>query len=379
MRHKVQIMVISQSNLMDEVDAVVIGAGVVGCATARALTQVGLKPWVFEQGPRIAEGVTSRNSGVIHAGIYYPPGSAKAEYCIRGNRMLYDWCEEKGVDFRRCGKWIVGDLDSQADLEALVSNAKQSGAKGLKWGSHSEIEAALPGVRAEIGVYSDTTGIVDAFQFSRSLLSAAEDLGAETLVESQVLGIEILGTGKYLVETSRGAVQTGLIFNCAGLFSDEIAKMVGIFRYRIYPWRGDYFRLNRRFRYSNLIYPVKKKGEPGLGIHLTVGLDGSCRLGPDVEYLGSKTDFLPREDKVQKFLQAGQKYLKDLDLSDLSYESCGIRPKLRAPEDSADPDFVISQDLPGFVNLVGIESPGLTSAMAIAEQAVALATGKGIR
>lgn len=349
---------------------IVIGAGVVGCAVAHQLAKRGLSPVILERGESIAEGVTSRNSGVIHAGIYYPPKTLKAETCIRGNALLYEWCAKHGVLAKKTGKWIVGAKSEEDTLEFWHQNALKCGAKGLRRGSAGEMKKLQElGVISDVGVYSENSGIVDAYEFTRSLQTAAEELGAQIILNADVQSIE-RGTNGYRVATTRGELDAEYVVNSAGLHADEIAKMAGVELYEIHPCRGDYFKIPKYGNLSHLIYPIKKKNDPGLGIHLTLGLDGSCKLGPDAEYVPSKTDFsapLDLKEKRKMFFESARKYLKNLSLEDLQYDTCGIRPKLRPPGAKDGNDFIISEDIPGFVNLVGIESPGLTAALAIAE------------
>ncbi len=348
----------------------IVGAGVVGCAVAKELAARGRNPWVLEQGPRIAEGVTSRNSGVVHGGIYYPPGSLKAESCNRGRERLYEWCARTGVNFRRTGKWIIGDATEESELEALQKNAEKSGAR-VRRGTIAEIRNALPGIRAEIGLFSPDTGIVDPAELCRSLRMNAEENGATFLTDCAVTGIEALSGGGYRLLTVRGPIDADWIVNVAGLHSDEIARLAKVEKYRIYPCRGEYFRIPPLPGIDTLIYPVKKKNSPGLGIHLTLGLDGSHRLGPDAVYVESKNDFSPPSDLEAKrdlFLRSAKRFIPGLRETDLQYDSCGIRPKLRAPHETAEKDFVLSEDAPALINLVGIESPGLTGAMDLAQR-----------
>lgn len=361
---------------IEKVPAIVIGAGILGCAVAHKLASAGIEPWVFESGPRIAEGITSRNSGVIHSGIYYPPSSLKAKSCVRGQALLYEWCKKTGVPHRKTGKWIVAPLSARDSLFATFQNAQRSGAPGLTWVDQScKIEQALPAVIADFGIHCPASGIVDPYEYSRSFRISAESKGAQFLLGTPVLEIERLSTGNYRIDTARGQVESEIIINCGGLYSDEIAKRVGIDRYRIYPWRGDYFRLRSPLQFDSLVYPFKPRGAAGLGVHLTLSLDGSYRLGPDIRYLGDKDDFSPPENlgEIKKlFLDAASAYLKDISLDQLSYDSCGIRPKLRSPEDDQEKDFILSEDLPGFVNMIGIESPGLTAALDLADRVISL-------
>lgn len=361
-----------------QTQTVVIGAGVIGCAVAAELARGGKKPIVLEAGARIAEGITSRNSGVIHAGIYYKPGSLKAESCVRGNALLYEWCAAKGVPHQRTGKWIVAaSSEDEPELLGLYDNARACGAGGLSLRKQSEVERDLPNVRATAAIFSAGTGIVDPYELSRSLIDDASDNGAEVFTQARVTAIERRTAGGYTLQTERGPVACDSVVNAAGLMADEIAAMAGAGRYRIYPCRGDYFRVRGNVPVAALVYPVRSRAAPGLGIHLTLGLDGSLRLGPDARYVASKVDFSePADVKALRevFFAAASRYLIGLKPDRLEYDSCGIRPKLRAPGDAEESDFVLREDLPGFINLVGIESPGLTAALDLAKRVARLLT-----
>jgi L-2-hydroxyglutarate oxidase LhgO len=354
---------------------VVIGAGVVGCAVARELAGRGKQTLVLERGARSGEGTTSRNSGVIHAGLYYPPNSLKANLCLRGKALLYEWCAAHGVRHRKVGKWIVGSAAEEPDLAALHDNAVRAGATGLTRATVQRLRQDLPGVRAEIALHSAETGIVDPVELCRSLQTSAEERGAEFVFQSAVTGIARAGAG-YRLESSRGPIDAELVVNAAGLYADDIARLAGVAKYRIFPCRGDYFSVSPGAGLPDqLVYPVQRKGALGVGVHLTLALDGSLRLGPDTRYVESKEDvgeFPGLEAKRRAFLDAAKRYLPALTLDQLRYDSCGLRPKLRAPADAEERDFVVAEDLPGFVNLVGIDSPGLTAALAIAERVGAM-------
>ena len=352
-----------------EIDVLIIGAGVIGCAVASQLSsKSNLSIAVLEAGPRIAEGTTSRNSGVIHAGLYYPPESLKAQACIRGNALLYEWAEKSGVPFKRIGKLVVAQGEGQrAELEKTFKNAKLSGASGLSLLGKKEVNALEPHITHDSALWSPQTGVVDPYELSRSLRLDAESKGVHFLLNTPVTQIDReIGLSTYLVATRDEKFRSRIIINCAGLHSDEIARMVGIDQYVIYPCRGNYFSFRPVHRYQHLIYPVKDPLSPGLGVHLTIDIAGRYKLGPDVEYVDSKTDFSPAEHKLESFHIAAQKLFGSFPASQLSFDSCGIRPKLRSPDDKAEKDFVLSEDLPGFINLIGIESPGLTSALALA-------------
>jgi L-2-hydroxyglutarate oxidase LhgO len=233
------------------------------------------------------------------------------------------------------------------------------------------VRAREPTIEAAAALWCPETGIVDAVELARSLAADAAEHGALVLTQAKVRAISRNG-GSYDLDTARGPVRAGRIVNAAGLHADEVAALAGVTRYRIHPWRGDYFRYTPRARHQHLIYPVRRRGAAGLGVHLTLDLAGRCRLGPDVEHVARKDDYSPREDKLPAFLEAARTLFGAVSADQLAYDGCGIRPKLRAPGDSEEKDFVLSEDLPGFIDLVGIESPGLTAALALAERVAAL-------
>jgi L-2-hydroxyglutarate oxidase LhgO len=349
---------------------VIIGAGVVGCSIAQQLCEAGLSVIVLEKNSRIADGVTSRNSGVIHAGLYYPRDSLKAESCIAGNRKIYQWCSTANVPHLRCGKWVIGGESQRGELEDCYEAAKLAGAKDISWGTDRQIQdLAKFGVSASFGFFSAASGIVDPYALAQSFRVSAEAMGGTFVCDTNVTGIERSSSGDFLLHTSRGPVESEILINAAGLYSDRIHQMLGFPEPEIYPYRGDYFRVSRRGAIPHLIYPVKQKNAAGLGIHLTIGLDGSCKLGPDVSFASSKEQFsIPEnmEEKRKLFWEAGRVYLNDLNFEDLHYDTCGIRPKLRAFSEKAEKDFILREYLPGYIALLGIESPGLTAAIHLA-------------
>jgi L-2-hydroxyglutarate oxidase LhgO len=355
-----------------EVDVAVVGGGVVGCAIASALARAKRTVVLLEGGERLGDGITSRNSGVIHSGLYYPPQSLKARSCVRGNALLYEWATAHDVPHARPGKLVIArDSAAVLDLEALAANALASGAPGVELVSPEFVRAREPSIEAAGALWCPRTGIVDAVELARSLATDAAGNGALVLTHARVRAIA--RDGDYELDTARGPVRAARVVNAAGLHADEVAALAGVTRYRIHPWRGDYFRYTPRARHQHLIYPVRKRGAAGLGVHLTLDLAGRCRLGPDVEHVTRKDDYSPREEKLPAFLEAARALFGAVTAEQLAYDGCGIRPKLRAPGDAEEKDFVVSEDLPGLINLVGIESPGLTAALALAEQVTAMA------
>ncbi len=353
-----------------DVDAVVIGAGVVGAAVARALAVSGRSVWLLEARSRLGGETTERNSGVIHAGLYYPADSAKTRLCLRGNRLLHAWAEARGVAHRRCGKLIVArDEAEEAGLEKLYHHGLAVGAGPLERLGADALARLEPGVRGRAAVLSPWTGVIDPVELTASLIADARSHGAETLTSAAVTALEPI-PGGWRVTSARGEVEATRVINAAGLYADRVARLAGVDDYEIHPCRGDYFWLKARRAYRHLVYPMKVPGAAGLGIHLTLDVDGRARLGPDVEWVDARDAYAPAEHKRAKFAEAARSLLEDVRDEDLSYDACGIRPKLRAPHEREERDFVISEDRPGLVNLVGIESPGLTSSLALAEEVV---------
>lgn len=356
----------------DGVDVAVVGAGVVGCAVAMRLSQAGLSVVVLEALPRIAEGITSRNSGVLHSGLYNPPGWLKSQACVRGQALAYEWAARYGVWHARTGKLVVATQPAQCEeLERLHANALASGARGCSLISATLAKELEPSVPAVAAIHCQQTGIIDPVEFTQSLAAVAQQHGALVLTHARVGTMARVSMG-WELHTARGDLHAHAVVNAAGLYADDVAAMTGTSCPTIHPCRGDYFRLNSCVDYHHLVYPVKDKRLAGLGVHLTLSCGGGYRLGPDAEYVTAKDDFHAAEHKLETFHQAAQSLLGPLHPSQLVYDSCGIRPKLRGPDDAEERDFLFTWDGTSLVNLVGIESPGLTSALDLADRVAAL-------
>jgi L-2-hydroxyglutarate oxidase LhgO len=366
-----------------EVDVLVVGAGVVGLAAGAALARRGRSVLVLERREAIAREITSRNSEVIHAGLYYPEGSLKATLCVLGREAVYERCERLRLPHRQTGKIVVAtSADELPRLEALHRQAERNGVPGLRWLDAGEIRAREPHVRAVAGFLSPRTGILDAHALALSFAAEGEAHGMQIALRTEVVGLEPAGGGWRVA--ARGADGEGAtllaatVVNAAGLVADRIAALAGIdpdaAGYRLHPCKGDYFALapGAPLRFAGLVYPLH--GQAGLGVHVTLDLGGRVRLGPDTEYVSA-----PRYDvdpgKAEAFAAAAGRYLPELRAEWLAPDYAGVRPKLAGPG-VAFRDFVIAEEsgrgLAGLVSLIGIESPGLTAAPAIAERVAAL-------
>jgi L-2-hydroxyglutarate oxidase LhgO len=359
---------------MEEVECLVIGAGVVGLAVARALACTGREVIVVEREEAIGTQTSSRNSEVIHAGIYYPRDSLMARFCVMGRQALYDYCATRGVPHSRCGKFVVATDQAEADqLGSIAARARLNGVQDLVEIDVSQALALEPALRCTAALHSPSTGIVDSHALMLSLQGEAENRGAMIVLNCPFLGGKP-DRGGFVVDLGGDMPMTlraRLVVNSAGLFApDIVARIEGIgpaYVPQAYYARGIYFMLSGRSPFSRLIYPVPVAG--GLGTHLTIDLAGQARFGPDVEWIDS-IDYSVDASRLPLFAAAIRRYWPDLDESRLHPGYAGIRPKI-VPPHVARQDFVIQgsdvHGLTGLINLFGIESPGLTASLAIAD------------
>lgn len=369
-----------------ELDVAVVGAGAVGLAVAAALARGGRSVVILESEDGIARGTTSRNSQVIHAGLYYPEGSWKARLCVAGREQLYERCARLGIPHRQIGKLVVAVAPEElAVLERIRALGTANGAPDLELIDGDAVQRLEPAVRAVAALRSPATGIVDAHALCLSWLAEAEAYGAALALRHEVVSIEQEG-GSWQVEASepdggRAVLSCAAVVNAAGLSGDRIAALAGIdidaCGWRQHLCKGDWFAVapGAPLRVQRLVYPVPSGA--GLGVHVTLDLGGRMRLGPDTEYVdGIRYDVDP--GKAAAFAAAAGRYLPGLRAEWLAPDQAGIRPKLAGPGE-AFRDFVIDEGSErgqaGLVNLIGIESPGLTAAPAIAERVVELLSG----
>lgn len=367
--------------MVERVDSIVIGAGVVGLAVARALAQTGREVIVVERHGHIGEETSSRNSEVIHAGIYYPTGSLKAQACVAGKHALYAFCDRHGVTVNRCGKLIVAVNPAEIPvLERLKATAEANGVPDLTWLDPSEAAALEPQVRCSKALLSPSTGIVDSHGFMLALQGDAEADGAMIAFNTPVESAAV-AEGGLVLETGGDqpmTVAANLVVNAAGLSAVPFAAAIDGFPADRLPAprfaKGNYFALTGKPPFSRLVYPVPEPG--GLGVHATIDLGGQVRFGPDVEWVPGLHDRIYDVDprRADAFYGAIRRYWPDLADGALSPDYSGLRPKLVGPGEPA-ADFVIQgpaeHGVAGLVNLLGIESPGLTASLALADRVVA--------
>lgn len=357
-----------------DIDAIVIGAGVIGLATARELAIAGLSVIVLESTDAIGTGTSSRNSEVIHAGLYYPQGSLKARFCVEGRRRLYDYCESHGVAHRRCGKLIVANSDDEvAVLEGLKAKGEANGCDDLRMISGEEARRLEPVLSCMAALVSPSTGIIDSHGYMLALRGNAEENGAAIALMSPFKRAEVTDSGfKVFVGGAEPMSLTcRFLVNAGGLHASQIASRIDGLSPALVPEtryaKGNYFMLSGRAPFNRLIYPAPHAH--GLGVHLTLDMGGQARFGPDVEWV-EEIDYAVDPRRSDGFAEAVRRYWPAMPDDALTPGYSGIRPKIGDPNAPAS-DFRIDgpevHGIAGLVNLFGIESPGLTSSLAIAE------------
>jgi L-2-hydroxyglutarate oxidase LhgO len=367
---------------MDKVDCVVIGAGVVGLAVARAMARSGRETVVVERHATIGMETSSRNSEVIHAGIYYPTGSLKAELCIAGRDLLYRYCEEHDIPHRRCGKLIVATSDAQCGkLTAIAKQAHTNGCHQVRTLTAGEARAREPALSCIAALHSPMTGILDTHAFMLALQGDAAHAGAAFAFDSRVDGGKACEDGIILSVSSGDGdgieLLAACVVNCAGLWAPSVARSIKGLASSDIPEphfaKGNYYALSGTAPFSHLIYPVPESA--GLGVHLTLDLAGQARFGPDVEWLtvdGSNIDYRVDPLRAMSFYSAIRSYWPALPDGALQPAYAGIRPKISGPDGPAADFLFATHGVPQYLGLYGIESPGLTASLAIAEHVLNL-------
>jgi glycerol-3-phosphate dehydrogenase len=366
---------------VDQANIVIIGGGVVGCAIARTLSTRWTDVFLLEALPKIGMGASSRNSGVIHSGLYYLPGSLKARHCVRGNQLTYEFCAAHGVPHRRTGKLVVASSHAETEeLAALLKIGEANGVENMRIIDRAAIRAREPHVEGLQAIEIPSTGIVGSEELVKAYARIASDQGAHIVVHAKVDRLEPSRDGIQVTSTA-GEIETRCLINSAGLFADEIAEMLGspLANHKIYPVRGEYCELvrSRQDWVRGLVYPLPHPEGVSLGVHLTKTVWGNVLVGPTARYVDEKNNYERDREPIEAFARGAKLLLPELEPSDLIPAYSGIRAKLTPPcrhGEKRFADFIIERDsqFPRVVQLMGIESPGLTSAPAIAEHVLDL-------
>lgn len=385
---------------MYENDVIIIGAGGIGCAVARELSRYELNITVLEKECDVAGGISGRNSAVVHAGFNNRPGSLMAKLCVRGNEGFEKICRQLDVPYHKTGKLLVAfDEEDREILRGIIAQGEANGCKGLRLVDQTELQRLMPGVGGIGGMLSPETAVFDPFLYCIALAENAQQNGVRFVFDSEVVGIDraavdwsgidgaendSIGTdqvddvssgARFTVRTADGRqYRTSILINCAGLYSDRIAELAGVHDYRIYPCRGEYFILDKIAEdlLPMPVYPVPKAGIGGLGVHLTPTTAGNIIIGPSAEYIDDRTDLACTADVMEQLFAEAKALLPALDRRQIIGSYAGLRPKLAPPTEGGYKDFVIQEEpsCPGLINLIGIESPGLTASVPIAEMVV---------
>ena len=362
--------------MLTEIDVAIIGAGVIGLATANEIAQLKKGVFVLEKNHNFGLETSSRNSEVIHAGIYNPKDSLKTTLCLEGKNLLYELCERHDIAHKKLGKIIVASSEDEIiQLEKIYEQGRKNGVEDLILLSRTELKKLEPDIEARAALLSPSSGILDSYTLLKFFYSQASEKGAYFVFNTEVIGIEKVGTRYKLQIRDREGISvftSRIVINAGGLNSDRIAQLAGIdiakAGYKLHYCKGEYFSLSSKYGrlISRLIYPTPEQA--GKGIHVTPGLNGRVRLGPNARYVEA-IDYGVDETQRLAFYNSTKRFLPSIKVEDLEPEFAGVRPKLQGPNE-AFRDFVISHEekagFPGLINLIGIESPGLTAAPAIA-------------
>ena len=369
---------------MDRANVLIVGGGVVGCAVAEALSRQWTDVFLVEKNPRFGMATSSRNSGVIHSGIYYPKNSWKAKLCVAGNRLTKEFCARHGVAHRTTGKLVVAkDASEEAELTALKKKGEENGVEGLRLIDAAEIRRQEPHVKGHAALEVPSTGICSAEELVHAYARVAEGQGANLVNHATVVSLEpqkdsVLVTLRIGDEEApeEETVEARCVVNSAGLYADEVARMLGPRPWKIYPVRGEYCEIRgaKAELIRNLVYPLPHHDQLTLGVHFTKTLWGTTLVGPTATYVDGKENYERGRMEIAEFAADAKTMLPEISAEDLQLGYTGLRAKLKGPGEKGIADFVIEADreVPRVIQLVGIESPGLTAAGAIAGRVAAL-------
>jgi glycerol-3-phosphate dehydrogenase len=351
-----------------EIDVAIVGAGVTGLAAAGAIAATGASVCVLERHPRPGMDTSTHNSGVIHAGIYYPAGSLKAKLCVEGRDLMYAFCARHGVPHVRSGKLIVAHDEGEVrELEELQRRGTANGVAGLEIVDRAFIVAREPAVNTRFALWSPDSGIVNAEEFVKALLRAAAAAGTMFLPGTRLVGADRHADGMKLT-TERESIVARVVVNAAGLYADDVSQMLGGETFKIYPCRGEYaeFTPAKRALVNALVYPLPHRSGHGLGVHLVRTTGGQVWLGPTIRYQDRKDDYEDDREPLEAFAASARRLIDGVTIDDLRLSGSGIRAKLHPPSESF-ADFLIRRDRvnPAIVQASGIDSPGLTSSLAV--------------
>ena len=365
---------------MMDADITIIGAGVVGLAIAENVSKTHNNVFLIEKHTSFGQETSSRNSEVIHAGIYYTKDSLKARLCVEGKWMIYDYCKKYDIPFNNCGKLIVATSEEEISvIEGIRLTALKNGVEDLSFLEREQISELEPNIFALKALFSPSTGIVDSHSLMKQYETNSYNNGCQIVYGSEVTGISQIENGYKInlfdADKNNYSFTTRIIINSAGLTSDKVSEMVGISddSLKIHFCKGEYFRINppKNRLINRLIYPVPHQNMEGIGIHVTIDMGGGVKLGPDVKYLESNIyDYKVTPSKQEAFYKSVKKFLPFLEFDDIAPEMAGIRPKIQKPGEPLRDFYIMEETIrgyPGFINLIGMESPGLTSSIAIAK------------
>ncbi len=358
--------------MREKSDILIVGAGVVGSALAREFSMYKLKTVLVEKEGDVCCGVSKGNSGVLHTGLYYERGSLKARLCVEGRLMFPKLAEQLGVPYVFCGKHVIAKTEEEIkDLERLRDVGEANGVRGLTIVSGKELKRREPNVDALAALYSPVAGIVSPYLFTIALAENALNNGVKVFLNTQVLDIEQVNDG-FKITTTRGDFFSDIVINSGGLYADRIAAMVCLDKYLLYPCRGEYLVLDKSCRglINGMVYPVPPRIAGVLGVHLTPTIEGNLLIGPSAEFIDEREDTRTTREKILQLMSGAKDLLPNIPFAKVIYAFSGIRPKITPPDENEARDFIIKEDLEGFINLIGIESPGLTAAPAIAKMVV---------